>query len=235
MAKAQQTAAVALTREAVIDAAAALVAEQGYEALSMRTLGERCGVSAMTLYRHVTTKEDLLGALADRILGEIELPDPDQMPWQDVLLSLFGSMHRVLLAHPELAEIATRQHLNGVNSYAGAEVVLAALERAGITGATAASAFDALTLFTIGFTQRQTSAHSEETLAGRLAAVETLPPERFAKVRGAGETFLLRYTDSRFDKGLALLIGGLEAWMRGETSDRFDERRARRSGVRPPG
>ncbi|MDT7549302.1 MAG: hypothetical protein QOE84_1696, partial [Actinomycetota bacterium] len=52
-----------LTRDDVIDAAAELVAEGGYAGLNMRALAERCGVATMTLYRHVRTKEDLLGAL----------------------------------------------------------------------------------------------------------------------------------------------------------------------------
>ena len=205
------TAATALTREAVIDAAAAIVAESGYDALSMRTLGDRCGVSAMTLYRHVQTKEDLVGALADRILGEIDLPDPEATDWHAVIRSVFGSTHRLLQAHPELAEIATRQHLNGTNSYAAAEVVLRALGRAGITGAAAAGAFNALLSYTMGFTQRQTGAHSAETLAERLAVVEELPEHSFANVRELGETFLLRHGEEQFEDGLSLLIEGIEA------------------------
>jgi AcrR family transcriptional regulator len=200
-----------LTRTAVIDAAAELVAESGYDALSMRTLGERCGVSAMTLYRHVATKEDLLGALADRILGEITLPAPSCGTWQEEIAAVFRSIHQALVAHPELAEIAARQHLNGRNAYEGAEIVLAALRRAGISGEPAASAFAALTSFTIGFTQRQTGARSEETLAARSAVVEGLPAEDFGNVAGLGATFLLRHSDRQFEDGLQLLIAGLEA------------------------
>jgi AcrR family transcriptional regulator len=62
-----------LTRQDVIDAAAGLVAEYGYAGLTMRALARRCGVPTMTLYRHVRDKEDLLGALADRVLGELAL------------------------------------------------------------------------------------------------------------------------------------------------------------------
>ena len=202
---------IGLTRDGVIDAAAAIVAESGYDALSMRTLGERCGVSAMTLYKYVQTKEDLLGALADRILGEIDLPDPDELGWQDVIRAVFGSTHRLLQAHPEVVEIATRQHLNGRNAYAAAEVVLRALRRAGITGAEAAGAFNALLAFTMGFTQRQIGAHSDETFQTRLAAVQELPAAEYANVRELGETFLLRHREAQFDDGLALLIEGIEA------------------------
>jgi AcrR family transcriptional regulator len=39
-----------LSEEAVVDAALALVADRGLEGLSMRALGEKVGVEAMSLY-----------------------------------------------------------------------------------------------------------------------------------------------------------------------------------------
>src|SRR5438552_10796585 len=106
-----------LARDDVIDAAAALVAERGYAGLSMRTLAERCGVATMTLYRHVRTKEDLLGALADRALGELDLPAPGSLTWQDEIATVFRSMHDLLLAHPDLVDIAAKQHVAGEAAY----------------------------------------------------------------------------------------------------------------------
>src|SRR5215467_480660 len=70
MSRAAGSRAGELTRQDVIDAAAGLVAERGYAGLTMRALAERCGVPTMNLYRHVRTKEDILGALADRVLAE---------------------------------------------------------------------------------------------------------------------------------------------------------------------
>jgi AcrR family transcriptional regulator len=195
----------------VIEAAAALAAESGYDAVSMRALGERLGVSGMALYRYVTTKEDLLGALADRILGELDLPGPDEGTWQEQIHAVMTSLHRVLLTHPELAAISARQHLNGRHAYEGAEVVLAALRRAGVTGEAAAVAFGTLTSYTIGFSQRQTGTRSEQTLAVRLSVVEELPAERFRNITELGSAFLLRHSDRQFEDGLHLIIAGIEA------------------------
>src|SRR5437763_8087546 len=94
-----------LTREDVIDAAAELVAEHGYAGLNMRALADRCGVATMTLYRHVRTKEDMLGALANRLFEELDLPEPGGASWQEDIATVLRSMHRVLTEHPELAEI----------------------------------------------------------------------------------------------------------------------------------
>ncbi len=58
----------ALTPERVVEAALRLADEHGLEALTMRRLGTALGVEAMSLYRHVASKEALLDALADAIV-----------------------------------------------------------------------------------------------------------------------------------------------------------------------
>src|SRR5918998_3534570 len=48
---------------AILDAAASLFLEQGYEGLSMRQIAERIGYSATTIYRYYEDKDDLLFAI----------------------------------------------------------------------------------------------------------------------------------------------------------------------------
>src|SRR5919112_6714668 len=47
----------------ILDAAAGLFLEHGYEALSMRQIAERIGYSATTIYRYYEDKDDLLFAI----------------------------------------------------------------------------------------------------------------------------------------------------------------------------
>jgi len=54
-----------LQREAIVAAARALICEGGLEALSLRRLAERLGVTAPALYAHVRDKTDLLRAVAE--------------------------------------------------------------------------------------------------------------------------------------------------------------------------
>jgi AcrR family transcriptional regulator len=51
------------TEAAIRDAAAALIARHGFEAMSMRRLAAQVGVQAAALYRYFPTKEDLLFTL----------------------------------------------------------------------------------------------------------------------------------------------------------------------------
>jgi AcrR family transcriptional regulator len=61
----------ALTREAIVDQARQVVAEGGLEALSLRRLAGRLGVTAPALYAHVTDKRDLLATLAEGQFDEL--------------------------------------------------------------------------------------------------------------------------------------------------------------------
>src|SRR5438132_8355656 len=105
--RSRRTGARRLTLDAIVDAAAALIDAEGFQALTMRRIAEECGVGVMTLYGYVRTKEEILGALSDRLLGEVELPSKRGRPWTARVADVFRSVHRVFSAHPELAQIAT--------------------------------------------------------------------------------------------------------------------------------
>ena len=211
MSRAAASRAGELTRQDVIDAAAGLVAEDGYAALTMRALAQRCGVPTMTLYRHVRDKEDLLGALADRVLGQLQLPEPGELSWQEELAAVFRSVHDLLVKNPDIAEIAARQPVAGEAAYRGAEIVLEALRRAGIEGEAAASAFATLFAFTLGFVQQQLLSAAPGNLGRRQAVLERLPLDDFENLSRLSGVFLLRSSDRHFEQGLQLIIRGLES------------------------
>ena len=59
-----------LNRDRVLHVAMELADRDGFEALSMRKLGQELGVDAMALYRHVRNKDDLFDGLIELIVGE---------------------------------------------------------------------------------------------------------------------------------------------------------------------
>ena len=199
-----------LTLEGIIDAAAAVIGAEGFEALTMRRIAEECGVGVMTLYGYVRTKEEILGALSDRLLGEVELPAAPDGPWTEQVADVFRSVHRVFSAHPELAQIATTQPIDGPAAYRGAELVLAALRGAGFDDEEAVYAFDALICYTAGFTQRQIAFETQTVpSADRLQRLHHLPADEFPNLLSLAPLFVSPRLDERFEQGLALLIDGL--------------------------
>src|SRR5688500_9640616 len=90
---------VPLTRERVLRTAVELADESGIEALSMRKLAQALDVVPMALYRHVANKDELLDALVNVVIEEIE-PPLEGADWKTALRTRILSARRALLRHP---------------------------------------------------------------------------------------------------------------------------------------
>lgn len=120
-----------LSRERILSAALALADKQGLEALSMRNLAAKLGVKAMSLYKYVANKDELLTALIDMLFNEIECP-PATTPWREAMRLRAFSMRRTLLQHTwgsALIESRTASPSNA--QLAHIEYVLTCLKTAG--------------------------------------------------------------------------------------------------------
>jgi AcrR family transcriptional regulator len=88
-----------LTRERVLRTAIGLADQGGIESLSMRKLAQALDVVPMALYRHVANKDELLDALVDVVVGEIDAPLLGA-DWKTALRARILSARRALLRHP---------------------------------------------------------------------------------------------------------------------------------------
>ncbi|MBF6210409.1 TetR/AcrR family transcriptional regulator [Nocardia puris] len=70
-----------LHRAAIVDTAIALADTEGLDALSMRRIADRLGVGAMSLYRHLANKDELIAAMTDEITRRHPYPDPAGTGW----------------------------------------------------------------------------------------------------------------------------------------------------------
>jgi AcrR family transcriptional regulator len=121
-----------LDRDAVVNAAIALADTRGLEAVGVRQVAERLGVTPMALYRHVGDKEGLLASVTDALYGEIDLPRPGDDWWEELAL-LAHSTRRVLVAHPWSVPLFSRP-LGGPHAHALDDALQGALRRAGFSG-----------------------------------------------------------------------------------------------------
>jgi AcrR family transcriptional regulator len=88
-----------LSRDRVLAAAVGHADAHGIDALSMRSLAAELGVVPMALYKHVTSKDELLDGMVDVVLGEIEPPDP-ALGWKEAIRARVLSARRAVLRHP---------------------------------------------------------------------------------------------------------------------------------------
>jgi len=126
-----------LTENEIVNAALAVIRDEGLDALSMRRLSRELGRSAMAAYWYVDDKQQLLDLVAKRMLGEVALPDPDSGSWETRLRQVVGGIDAKLREHPGIAEIllqrmlsTDRRLMNGIfeillsAGFAGSEVFL---------------------------------------------------------------------------------------------------------------
>lgn len=204
----------ALSLAAIVDAAEELVAAEGIEGLSMRKLAKTCGVGAMTLYGYVPTKDDLLGALADRLLADLAVPGPTDGDWAYRIAAVFHALRRAFLDHPALLPIAAGHRVGGLTAYRGAEIVLGALREAGLDDGQSISAFTALTSFTVGACQRQVGLTGPAvSTRPRLPVGATLPNQESDHVARLAGRLAAPDFEVEFSAGLDLLITGLRGWL----------------------
>jgi len=133
----------------VLDIAASLLDEEGVEAVSMRRLATRLGVSAMALYRHVGNHDELLLALVDRLAAQLVYPPCPADPRQAIVV-LWRTIYDGLAEHPWLAEVLARRRLMARAVLGAIEEIHVALRRAGLTLEEAVRAYRLMWQFTLG-------------------------------------------------------------------------------------
>jgi AcrR family transcriptional regulator len=213
--KARATPRAHLSREAVLDAAVQLADEDGLDAVTMRRLARALGSEAMSIYYHVPGKDDLLVAMADRVVDEMEpaRPSPD---WRASVTAAMVSRRTVLQRHPWAADLLMSAARLTPARTRQMEALLATLQAAGFEGDLADHAYHAIDITVWGFALWEARFDAalrhappdiaETTLAG-VSATEW-PATR------AHLEFHLRPADGHrvptFDLVLGLLLDGLE-------------------------
>lgn len=147
-----------LSRERIVAEAIALLDEEGIEALSMRSLGQRLGAGATSLYRHVANKDELIELVVDEVYGELEVPEVTlASAWRVAMHITAHSLRQTGLRHMWLTHVLGQVGLN----YLGPNVVevtgrgLAILTAAGFDAQEAAKTMSTMSAYVIGITSAE--------------------------------------------------------------------------------
>lgn len=200
-----------LTRDLVLQAAVEVVDLEGLEALSMRRLGQELGVEAMSLYRYVPSKADLLDGVHEAILGEVVVPRPGR-DWRHTVRAYARAFRAALVAHPNaLSVFATRPAVTQ-SSLRHVEAGLTVLRSAGFSVDVAVCAFQVLVTFVVGHTLSSVASARED---GRPApAYDDLDPIAFPSLREAAAALDAPSAEQEFELGLDVLLVGLASKLR---------------------
>ncbi len=162
-----------LSRDVILDEAVALVDERGLTELTMRRLGERLGVEAMSLYRYVEGREALLDGIVEQVTADLDLnPYEPLLPsdgWQAYLQVVAAQVRAIALRHPRVFPlVATRNPAAPwlrppLRSLDLVEAFLEGLIRRGFTDAGAVASYRAFSSFLLGHLLLESAALGAET------------------------------------------------------------------------
>ena len=156
MARTGEGARSPLSRDQVLRAAVTLADEGGIGALTMRRLGQALGVEAMSLYNHVTGKNDLLDGMIDIVFSEISLPAAGD-GWKQAMRQRAISAREVLGRHRWAIGLMESRRSPGPATLGHHDAVLACLRGAGFSIELTAHAYSLLDSYIYGFALQEAS------------------------------------------------------------------------------
>jgi AcrR family transcriptional regulator len=210
-----RTPRIPLSRERVLHAAVAIADGNGLDALSMRKLGEAVGVEAMSLYRHVANKVDLLDGMIDVVFGEIEVPSGAD-GWRTAMRQRAISVRRALSRHRWAIGLMESRSSPGPATLRHHDTVIGVLRGAGFSPELTAHAYSVLDSYIYGFALQERSLpfdSPEETAEMAQAFLAQFPADVYPHLAELTTEHVLRpgydYGDE-FEFGLDLILDGLE-------------------------
>lgn len=215
----------ALSRDQIVSAAIELLDAEGLNGLSMRRLGTKLDAGAMSVYWYVANKDELLELAMDKVMGEIDIPDPAEVGWRKAARACAEEYRSAILRHPWVIGLMGIRLTIGPNAMRMSDRMIGALRAAGFTGPELAHASSMLTSHAIGWAttevaMRTASARADQSpaelvaeLGPYLRALEAEYPNYVAWWQENQSIDMERLHGDGFDFGLERLLDGLEAWL----------------------
>jgi AcrR family transcriptional regulator len=208
-----------LSRDRVLRAALELADEGGIGALTMQQIGRRLGVEAMSLYRHVRNKDDILDGIVDLVFAEIELPT-DRSSWRAVLRARSISARAALRRHPWAITLMESRMTPGPSNLRSHEEMLAVLLDAGFSAAMATHASNLVDSYVLGFALQETQmpfSNAEELAAMGEELLAQVPADTYPSFVRVSAELLASGFDyaAEFEYGLDLILDGIERALQG--------------------
>ncbi|RJL23915.1 TetR/AcrR family transcriptional regulator [Bailinhaonella thermotolerans] len=116
------------SRAQIAEAAIRIADAEGLEAATMRRVAAEIGAGAMSLYRYVPSRDDLVELVADRLQGEIDVSGLPSGDWRADLAHYAHEVRAMWLRHPWVATVHRSLHSYGPNQLRLIEHVMGVLD-----------------------------------------------------------------------------------------------------------
>jgi TetR/AcrR family transcriptional regulator, tetracycline repressor protein len=200
-----------LTRDQVLSAALDLLDETGLDQLTMRRLATALGVKNGATYWHFRSKQALLEAMGEAMLGDLTADLDASLAWYDRIAQMARRLRRALLSRRDGARVFSGAFFPLPNALAYGETMISILREAGLSSRDAVWAVDTLNYFVVGHTiEEQLAASLPDGGTEATARLTTaLDPERHPNMLAAIDDLTAPHPEEHFDHGLRLITDGI--------------------------
>jgi AcrR family transcriptional regulator len=199
-----------LTLARITEAALAVLAEGDLADLTMRSLADRLGSRAGSLYRHIASREELLVHLLDAALAD--LPPVPPGPWRAGAARISLDHRQAWLRRPALAPLLSEYPMLGPNSMRSRETALAHHVAHGYSARDATEIYTILTRFVLGSVSARIgrSRRLRPTLDQRRALYAGLPAADYPTVVSTAPVSIRLSDDDIFGFTLEAILDRIE-------------------------
>lgn len=190
-----------LSVESIAAAALGLADSEGFEAVSMRRVADAMGVGTMSLYYYVKTKDDLIAAMDDALMGEVLLPSLPKS-WRRAMMEIARKTSEMYARHP-WAAVAMISAAPGVNAMRHMEQCLEALADTGLTVRAKLTLLMTIDDFVYGHALRSNAGNF---IVDRTFAKTQIATGAFPRLREAFVDAEASPNSDRFERGVNALL-----------------------------
>lgn len=203
-----------LSRDEIVAAALRLMDAEGESALTFARLGEELQSSPTAVYRHFTSRNELLEALGDHLDGiSLEGYEPTD-DWRADLTDLAWRAWRTAAAHPAAAALTFTLVANGTNELRAVEWILRALSVAGLRGRRAVIQYQAYATMVLGaaasYGARLANSGSREVADGWIQVYAPTDPSLYPHAEAAKADLAFINYEEVFEVQLEMYLTALD-------------------------
>jgi AcrR family transcriptional regulator len=207
----QRAAKEPLSPERIEVAALELIEAEGMAGFSTRKLAGMLGREAMSIYHYFPSKEHLLDALVDRVMGsELTVLDPTVRDWRRALEGSAQEWRRMGAKHPHFFGYLVNHRLNTPTALRWLNSLLGLFQTVSPSEELAVRSFRALGYFLAGAVLDETAGYARgpSTVA---PVPDAVMAAEYPFVVKAGRWFREDQWDATFELGLAAHLDAFEA------------------------
>lgn len=201
-----------LTRERIVRAALHYIDSYQLGELSMHKLGAELGVKAMSLYKYVANKDDLLDGVVEQLWIEVEDAARADTDWHKGYRSFARALRAMIHRHPNAAALTISHGSMPTPALRCIQAHITAATGSGVPEERAYAWLRTITSYALGTAFNDVAWRSGHDVCSAPSVAELLPPDVAPELAAVADIFCGQSDpDAQFELGLDLMLRGIDS------------------------